>query len=82
VLAGVIPKEDIDEYAEGIGVLERTEVKRRSYNFDDVHVSIEAGLGYTRYDSVTARIVAAKKIESWSKVTSLSIAALTLLHGD
>ncbi|MDB2313588.1 GIY-YIG nuclease family protein [Luminiphilus sp.] len=78
----VTPKEDVAEDAEGIEALERTVAKRRSYSFDDAHVSVGDVLVYTRDESVTATVVADKKIEFEGEVTSLSSAALTLLHRD
>lgn len=78
----VTPKEDVAEDAEGIEALERTVAKRRSYSFDDAHVSVGDVLVYTRDESVTATVVADKKIEFEGEVTSLSRAALTLLHKD
>ena len=78
----ITPKEDVAEDAEGIEALERTVAKRRSYSFDDAHVSVGDVLVYTRDESVTATVVADKKIEFEGEVTSLSRAALTLLHKD
>ena len=78
----VTPKEDVAEDAEGIEALERTVAKRRSYSFDDAHVSVGDVLVYTRDESVTATVVADKKIEFEGEVISLSRAALTLLHRD
>jgi len=78
----VTPKEDVAEDAEGIEALERTVAKRRSYSFDDAHVSVGDVLVYTRDESVTATVIADKKIEFEGEVTSLSRAALTLLHRD
>lgn len=78
----VTPKEDVAEDAEGIEALERTVAKRRSYSFDDAHVTVGDVLVYTRDESVTATVVADKKIEFEGEVTSLSRAALTLLHRD
>ena len=78
----VTPKEDVAEDAEGIEALERTVAKRRSYSFDDAHVSVGDVLVYTRDESVTATVVADKKIEFEGEVTSLSRAALSLLHKD
>ena len=57
----VTPKEDVAEDAEGIEALERTVAKRRSYSFDDAHVSVGDVLVYTRDESVTATVVADKK---------------------
>jgi len=82
VVAGVTPKEHVAEYAEGIGVLERTVVIRRSYRFDDVHISIWDVLDYTRYESVTGTIVLAKKIKFGGEAISLSRASLRLLQRD
>lgn len=76
----VTPKEDIAEDAEGIEALERTVAKRRSYSFDDAHVAVGDVLVYSRDESVTAKVVADRKIEFEGEVTSLSRAALTLLH--
>jgi hypothetical protein len=78
----VTPKEDVAEDAEGIEALERTVATRRSYSFDDAHVSIGDMLVYTRDEAVTATVVADKKIEFEGEITSLSRAALTLLHRD
>ena len=78
----ITPKEDVAEDAEGIEALERTVAKRRSYSFDDAHVSVGDVLVYTRDESVTATVVADRKIEFEGEVTSLSRAALTLLHKD
>ena len=78
----VTPKEDVAEDAEGIEALERTVGKRRSYSFDDAHVFVGDVLAYTRDESVTATVVADKKIEFEGEVISLSRAALTLLHRD
>lgn len=78
----ITPKEDVAEDAEGIEALERTVAKRRSYSFDDAHVSVGDVLVYTRDESVTATVVADKKIEFEGEVISLSRAALTLLHRD
>jgi hypothetical protein len=78
----VTPKEDVAEDAEGIEALERTVATRRSYSFDDAHVSVGDMLVYTRDDAVTATVVADKKIEFEGEITSLSRAALTLLHRD
>ena len=78
----VTPKEDVAEDAEGIEALERTVAARRGYSFDDRHVSVGDVLVYTRDESVTATVVADKKIEFEGGVTSLSGAALTPLHMD
>jgi hypothetical protein len=78
----VTPKEDVAEDAEGIEALERTVAKRRSYSFDDAHVSVGDVLVYTRDESVTATVVADRKIEFEGDVISLSRAALILLHRD
>ena len=78
----VTPKEDIAEDEEGVAALERTVGKRKSYSFDEAHVYVGDVLTYARDDSITATVVADKKIEFEGNVTSLSRAALTLLHRD
>lgn len=78
----VTPKEDIAEDEEGVAALERTVGKRKSYSFGDAHVYVGDVLTYARDDSITATVVAEKKIQFEGNVTSLSRAALTLLHRD
>ncbi len=78
----VTPKEDIAEDEEGVEALQRTVAKRRIYSFNDARVSIGDTLVYTRDESITARVVSDKKIEFEGQVTSLSRAALVLLHRD
>lgn len=76
----VTPLEDIAEDAEGIEALERTVAKRKSYSFADAHISVGDVLVYARDESITATVVAEKKIEFEGEITSLSKAALTMLH--
>ncbi len=76
----VTPKEDVAEDEEGIEALERTVAKRKSYSFNDAHVEVGDVLVYTRNESITATVVANKKIKFEGQVMSLSRAALILLH--
>lgn len=76
----VTPRSDIAVDAEGIEALERTVAKRKQYSFADAHVAVGDILTYARDESVTATVVADKKIEFEGEVTSLSKAALTMLH--
>jgi hypothetical protein len=76
----VTPREDIAEDAEGIAALERTVDKRKSYSFADAHVDVGDVLVYARDENVFATVVAEKKIEFEGEITSLSKAALTMLH--
>ncbi len=78
----VTPKEDVAEDAEGIEALERTVARRKSYRFEDAQVFIGDVLIYARDESITATVVTDKRIEFEGQVTSLSGAALTLLHRD
>jgi len=78
----VTPKEDFAEDEEGIEALERTVAKRRSYSFDDAHVKVGDVLVYSKDESITASVVADRKIQFEGEVTSLSRAALTLLQRD
>jgi hypothetical protein len=74
------PRADIAVDAEGIEALERTVAKRKQYSFADAHVAVGDVLTYARDESVTATVVADKKIEFEGEITSLSKAALTMLH--
>jgi hypothetical protein len=76
----VTPRADIAVDAEGVEALERTVAKRKQYSFADAHVTVGDVLTYARDESVSATVVADKKIEFEGEITSLSKAALTLLH--
>ena len=78
----VTPREDIAEDEEGLEALERTVAKRKSYSFADAHVHVGDVLTYAKDEAITATVVADKKIEFEGEVTSLSRAALVLLHRD
>ena len=78
----VTPREDIAEDEEGIEALERTVAKRRQYSFNDAHVSVGDVLCYSKDESVSAIVVADRKIEFEREVMSVSKAALTLLHRE
>ena len=78
----VTPKEDIAEDQESIEALERTVAKRKSYNFSDAHVNVGDVLYYSKDETITATVVADKKIEFEGEAVSLSKAALTLLHRE
>lgn len=78
----VTPKSDIAEDREGIEALDKAESKRRSYSFADAGIKVGDILTYSRNDQVTATVVGEKKIEFEGVVTSLSKAALTLLHRE
>ena len=76
----VTPKEDIAEDEEGVAALERSMGKRRTYHFSDAKVNVGDELVFTRDEEITAVVVGERKIEFEGGVTSLSGAALTLLH--
>ncbi len=78
----VTPKSDIAEDKEGIEALEKAESKRRTYSFADAGIKAGDVLRYARNDQITATVVGEKKIEFEGIVTSLSKAALTLLHRE
>ena len=78
----VTPREDIAEDAEGVEALERTVAKRKSYSFSDAHVYVGDVLTYSKNENITVTVVADKKIEFEGKVTSVSKAALSLLHRE
>ena len=78
----VTPKKDIAEDEESIVALERAITKRKSYSFSDAHVNVGDVLSYTKDESITAIVVADKKIKFEDQVISLSKAALILLHRE
>jgi len=78
----VTPKSDIAEDAESIAALERTVGKRKTYTFNDAEVVVGDMLTYSKDESITAKVVADKKIEFEGEVVSLSKAALILLHRE
>ena len=78
----VTPKEDIAEDDESIAALERTVAKRKAYRFSDAQVDIGDRLSYSKDETVTAVVVADKKIDFEGEIVSLSKAALTLLHRE
>ena len=78
----VTPKKDIAEDEESILALERAITKRKSYSFSDAHVNVGDVLSYTKDESITAIVVADKKIKFEDQVISLSKAALILLHRE
>ena len=78
----VTPKSDIAEDAESIAALERTVGKRKTYTFNDAEVVVGDVLTYSKDESITAKVVADKKIEFEGEVISLSKAALILLHRE
>jgi hypothetical protein len=78
----VTPREDIAVDAEGIEALERTITQRRQYNFADAHVAVGDVLTYSKDESITATVVADKKVLFEGEPVSLSKAALILLHRE
>lgn len=76
----VTPKEDVAKDDEGIEALERTVAKRKSSSFSDAHVYVGDLLIYARDESVSATVVADKKIDFEGEAISLSKAALILLQ--
>ena len=79
----VTPKDDIAEDAEGIKAMERaTRKPRKTYSLFDAGLKIGDILHYANNDSITAEVVAPKKIVFEGKEESLSSSALTLLRRD
>jgi hypothetical protein len=78
----VTPKADIAEDKESIEALERTVAKRKTFSFADAQVNIGDTLTYTKDESITATVVADRKIEFEGETVSVSKAALTLLHRE
>jgi 3-hydroxyisobutyrate dehydrogenase-like beta-hydroxyacid dehydrogenase len=62
--------------------LDRAKSKRRTYSFADAGVQMGDVLTYSRDGQYTAKVVGPKKIEFEGATTSLSKAALMLLHRE
>jgi len=78
----VTPKQDIGEDQEAVEALEKAVATRRNYSFRDAQVHAGDTLLYAKDESVTATVVGEKKIEFEGTLTSVSKAALTLLHRE
>ena len=78
----VTPKEDIGEDEESIEALQKAIRKRRVYSFEDAKVKAGDILKYSKDESITATVISDRKIEFEGEETSLSAAALKLLHRD
>ena len=78
----VTPKIDIGEDEEAVEALEKNVVPKRVYSFSDAHVATGDILSYAKDESITATVVGNKKIEFEGELTSVSKAALTLLHRE
>ena len=76
----VTPKSDIAADDDGLKALENRKSKRRVWTLLDAELKVGDVLTFTRDDTVTATVIDERKIEFRGNVTSVSGAALTLLH--
>jgi len=78
----VTPKGDIAQDDEGIEVLAKPRRRGRNYSLADAGLKPGDVLHYVNDENVTAEVVGTRKILFEGDETSLSAAALTLLHKD
>jgi len=78
----VTPKGDIAQDDEGIEVLAKPRRRGRNYSLADAGLKPGDVLHYVNDENVTAEVVGTRKILFEGDETSLSAAALTLLHRD
>ena len=76
----VTPKADVAEDEESLEALEKTVSKASGFYFLKAGVGVGDTLTFSRDDTVKATVVSKNRIEFRGEVTSLSAAALTLLH--
>ena len=76
----VTPKSDIAADEDGLKALENRKPKRRVWTLFDAELKAGDVLTFTRDEDVTATVIDERKIEFRGDTTSVSGAALTLLH--
>lgn len=76
----VTPKSDIAADEDGLKALENRKPKRRVWTLFDAALKVGDVLTFTRDEDVTATVIDERKIEFRGNATSVSGAALTLLH--
>ena len=76
----VTPKSDIAADEDGLKALESRKPKRRVWTLFDAELKAGDVLTFTRDEDVTATVIDERKIEFRGDATSVSGAALTLLH--
>ncbi|MDB2663279.1 GIY-YIG nuclease family protein [Paracoccaceae bacterium] len=76
----VTPKSDIAADEDGLKALENRKPKRRVWTLFDAELKPGDVLTFTRDEDVTATVIDERKIEFRGDTTSVSGAALTLLH--
>lgn len=76
----VTPKSDIAADEDGLKALESRKPKRRVWTLFDAELKAGDVLTFTRDEDVTATVIDERKIEFRGDITSVSGAALTLLH--
>lgn len=74
------PKNDVVENPDDQDALDKARINRGHFNFEMVKIEPGATLTFTRDPSVTCTVVDRKKVEFEGEKTSVSAAALKLVH--
>lgn len=79
-LEEVTPRDDVVEDADDQAALNKARTIRGAFNFKMVDVAPNSILTFTKDESTTGTVVDHKKIEFEGEITSLTAAALTIVH--
>ena len=79
-LEDVTPRDDVVENADDQAALNKARTIRSAFNFKMVDVPPGATLTFARDAAITCTVVDHKKVEFEGDITSLSSAALTIIH--
>ena len=79
-LEDVTPKDDVVEDADDVAALNKARSVRSAFNFKMVDISPGETLTFTKDHSIACTVVDHKKIEFEGEVTSLTAAALIIVH--
>jgi hypothetical protein len=79
-LEDVTPRDDVVEDADDQAALNKARTIRGAFNFKMVEIPPGTVLTFSKDESISCTVVDHKKIEFQEKVTSLSAAALNIIH--
>jgi hypothetical protein len=79
-LEDVTPKDDVVEDADDQAALNKARTIRSAFNFEMVKIPKGSVLTFTKDQDITCTVVDHKKVEFEGEVTSLTAAALTVIH--
>ena len=76
----VTPKSDIAADEQGLIALGKTKSRRRIWSLFDAEIKVGDVLTFSRDETITATVIAKRKVEFRSEQASVSAAALAVLH--